>query len=96
MTEAKYQYSIGKPGGEIFVIRADNYDEWVLAIEQAKSGVLVSHKVIEEAVGEQTFEAPTKLCAIHNMKMEQKWSEKKQKHYWAHTFNGDMCFGHKN
>lgn len=34
-----------------------------------------------------------KLCPIHQEPLEKKWSEKKQKSYWAHNMGKSLCFG---
>lgn len=96
MNEAKYQWSINKQGtGEIFVVRGDDFEEWNLDIEAVKTKILLKSQTIEEAVGQEALPKPKKLCPVHNMTMEQKWSERKQSNYWSHVFNGELCFGHK-
>jgi hypothetical protein len=35
----------------------------------------------------------SKWCSVHGESMPKKWSEKKQKTYWAHKIGEKMCFG---
>lgn len=38
-------------------------------------------------------ETETRQCKKHDVPMEKKWSEKKQKHYFAHSGSQGICFG---
>ena len=48
-----------------------------------------------EWVREESPEVKTiRFCSVHGENMPQKWSEKKQKNYWAHVLeDGTYCFG---
>jgi len=37
----------------------------------------------------------TRMCALHDAPMTKRYSEKKGKHYWAHSEGGQLCFGTK-
>lgn len=107
MSDLKFQWSLFlHPKDEQIVIRNDDFEEWVLDIQKAKTEFYGPKPVTTATAPHNAPQEPTRepvetqhYCVEHDSPMELKYSKTKftkegsPKPYYGHMFEGKMCFG---
>lgn len=97
MTEPKFQYSkfVGKDREAQFVVRADTFDEFKIAMGAIKT--FIEAKEAENKPSQPVYDGLKSTCklAVHaGIPTKQGFSKKTGKPYWYHdNESGERCFG---
>lgn len=94
MDETKYELNMFREKGawEVKHVKINSDHSAPLPNAVAKIKELFPNAVVTQSNGNDTQQVG-KTCYLHNVPMEQKWSEKKKKTYFAHMSTEGMCFG---